>query len=458
MAIGFLVAGFTAGCGTVQAVAEMPGKAVAGVTAGEQNKSALPANPVEVQQSLLRLADELTTQMTAGFGQLRRGSEPLPAAELLQMKIAYGTATSSIASGANPVANLLDMTVFIGLTRMALEEHWVPTVYGDSARALLESSRRAETEVWRLTAMVLTPEQQAELRAGMIAWQQQNPRPASVVGARAAGFATQIVSTEKADTTRGGSVFSLLKIDPLSGLDPAAREIAQTRLFAERALYVMQHLPQLLRWQMELLSVNTLDQPTLQQLVANSTQLTAAVDRVSRVADHLPAQFDQQRQAITQTLEAQEKQLTPLIAEVRATLGTGKEMSASLNTTFTTFDALMKRFGVGEPPPPGPPSSPGEPFRIQDYTQNAAQLEATAKQLSALLREVDQTLGSPNLARLSAQVGPVVQQAQASGKEIVDYAFGRAVLLVAIVLVAALLYRFLSGRLASADRPKNKQP
>jgi hypothetical protein len=444
LALGLLVAGLAAGCGTVQAVAERPGK-TASVDASGQTVS--PADPVVVQQSLLRLADELTTQMTGGFGQLRRGSDPLPPAEVLQMKIAYATATSSIASGANPIANLLDMTVFVGLTRMALEGHWLPTVFGASAQSLLESCQSAEAEAWRLTATVLTPEQQAELRAGMAAWQQQNPRPASVVGARASGFATQVVAREKADNPRGGSVFSILRIDPLSGLDPAAREIAQTRLFAERALYVMQHLPPILRWQLELLSVNTLDQPALQQLVANTTQLTAAVDRVSRVAEQLPAQIDRQRQAITQTLEEQEKQLTPLIAEANATLATGREMSASLNTTLTTFDALMKRFGVGEPQPPGPAAPAGEPFRIQDYTQTAAQLEVTAKQLTLLLREIDQTLASPNLAKLSAQVAPVVQQAQASGKEVVDYAFWRGLLLVAAVLAAALVYRVVAGRL-----------
>ena len=47
--------------------------------------------------------------------------------------------------------------------------------------------------------------------------------------------------------TKGDSVFSLFQVDPLSGLDPAVREIAQTRLFAERALFVAQKMPMLLR-------------------------------------------------------------------------------------------------------------------------------------------------------------------------------------------------------------------
>lgn len=60
---------------------------------------------------------------------------------------------------------------------------------------------------------------------------------------------------------------------------------------------------------------------------------------------------------------------------------------------------------------------------------------------------LDSTMGSSNLAQFSAQVGPVVQQAQAGGKEVVDYAFWKGILLVVIVLVAALIYRFLVTRL-----------
>ncbi len=130
-------------------------------------------------------------------------------------------------------------------------------------------------------------------------------------------------------------------------------------------------------------------------------------------------------------------------------------MSDSLNTTLTTLDTLMKRFGVGETNAAGPPATNAEPFRIQDYTATAAQLEATARQLTELLVTLDRTLGSSNLLQLSAQVGPMVQQAQTGGKEIVDYAFWKGILLVIIVFMAALIYRFLVIRLNSNAKPNS---
>ena len=73
------------------------------------------------------------------------------------------------------------------------------------------------------------------------------------------------------------------------------------------------------------------------------------MERFAHVAEQLPSQLSTEREAILQALQAQEKNLTPLVNEVRQTLTAGTQMSTSLNTTLTTFDALMKRFGVGEP-------------------------------------------------------------------------------------------------------------
>jgi hypothetical protein len=426
------------GCRLVQGVANVPGQAVHAVTPGEPEKRAV--NPVEVQQTLVRFSDAYFARMVACLDKLRRGTNAPDPAELLKWKIALGTETCSIASGPNAIANALDLTIFVTVTRMAVENYWQPKVFGLSAQPMLDSCRSTETNIWELTSQVLTPEQQTELRHAIDVWYRQNPLPESVVAARAVSFASQVAEANPDDSAKSGSVFSLLRLDPLAGMDPAVREIAQTRLFAERALYVGQKIPILLRWQIELLSANATQLPAVQQLVTNSTQLTASVERFATVAEKLPDQVSTERTEILKALQSQEKDVTSLVAS-------GTELSASLNTTLTTLDGLMKRLGVGETNNAGPPKTNAEPFRIQDYTQTAAQLEATARQLTELLVTLDGLIGSTNLAKLSAQVGPVVQQAQTSGKEVVDYAFWKGALLVGIVLLAALIYRFLVARL-----------
>ena len=424
------------GCGFVQSAANVPAQAVRAVTPGGTDKTA--ADPVLVQQRLMRFSDEYLTQMVHGLDKLRRGTNALDPDELLKWKITLGTETCAIASGPNAVANQLDMTIFVTVTRQALEEHWQPKIFGESAQPMLDSCRNAETNIWLLTGLVLTAEQQVELHRAIDVWFRQNPLPESVLAARAVGFASQVAEASKDDAAKVGSVFSLLGVDPLSGLDPATREIAQTRLLAERALYVGQKMPMLLRWQTELLSLNTVEMPAVQQVVSNSTQIAASLARFATVAEKLPEQVGTERAEILKALAVQEKEVASLMAS-------GTQMSASLNTTLTTFDALMKRFGVGEKDNAPAPTN-AAPFRIQDYTATAAQLEKTARQLTELLATLDRTLGSTNLLQLSAQVGPVVRQAQSSSKEIVDYAFWKGVLLVVISFMIALIYRFLTVR------------
>jgi hypothetical protein len=433
------------GCRMLQTTAELPGRAVSSVVPGQKN---LPAvDPVELQQILLRFADELFARTILGIEKLRSGTNALDPAQVLQWKITFGTETCSIVSGPNAVANLLDMTVFVSTARAALEEYWEPKVFGESAWPLRESCRQAEAEIWRHTSKVLKPAQQKELRTAIEEWRRTNPLPENMMAIRAVGFASEVAKAKQADAAKPESVFSLLGMDPFSGLDPATREIAQTRLFAERALYVTQKMPMLLRWQTELLSLNAVQMPAVQQLITNSTQIAASVERFARTAEQLPAQVSAEREEILKNLQSQEKQLTPLVNEVRQTLTAGSQMSTSLNTMLITFDALMKRFGVGETNnSAGPPEPNAEPFRIQDYGRTAVQLEAAARQLTELLRTLDQTLGSTNLAQLSAQVSPVVQQAQNGGRDIVNYAFWKAVLLVAVVLAAALIYRLIVTR------------
>jgi hypothetical protein len=148
------------GCRLAQKAANVPGQAVQAITPGNSDTQA--ADPVDVQQMLLRFADEYTTRMVFGIDKLRRGTNAPDPAEILRWKITLTTATCSIATGPKPVANLLDMVIFVTVTRMALEDHWQPKVFGESALPLLKSAQSSEAEIWLIAGGVLRPEQQTE--------------------------------------------------------------------------------------------------------------------------------------------------------------------------------------------------------------------------------------------------------------------------------------------------------
>jgi hypothetical protein len=431
-----------AGCRAIQGAADIPRQAVCVVTTGQPG---LPVvDPADVQASLLRFTDDFDTGIADSLERLRHGANAVDRAEILKWKIAFGNKSSGIVSGPNAIANLLDMAVFISITQTAVQEHWQPEIFGESAGTMLACCRNAETNIWRLVDKVVKPGQQAELRAAIRAWCQQNELTEYLLVARVADIVSPVPSDTTMPGTRSGSLFDLLTLDPLAGLDPATREIAQTRLFAQRALYLAQKMPQLMRWQMELFSLNVVAIPAVEQLVTNTTQLTTTMDRFALVAERLPGQVRAEREEILKALQSQERQLTPLLDQALETLAAGAQLSTSVNTTLTTFDGLRKHFGVGEPRPAGCLETNHQPFRILDYAKTAAQLEATAQQLTVLLRTFDQTLGSANLLQLPSQVRPAVQEVKAGGRAIVDYAFWHGILLVFIVFSVALLYRLIA--------------
>jgi hypothetical protein len=440
---GFLILVLTEGCKLVQTAADVPAQTIRSVTPGKNKQT---VDPVEVQQALFRSADEFIARMIVALERLKYGTNAIQNVQTLRWKITFASETTSIVSGPNLIANVLDLTLFVTATRSALEEHPQIEAFGDSAQLVLEACHNAETNLWRMVTNILTTEQENELRSAIEAWHRENPQPQILLAPRAVGFTTQIQKSSSSGVAAADSVFNLLKLDPLSGLDPAVRELTQTRLFADRALFVAQKMPFLLRWQTELLTINTVNLPGVAQLITNSSVMAASLDRFVDVAEALPGQVSSEREAIVQALEAQEKNLSPLVKETREALEAGTRMSTSLNSTIATFDRLMKRFGIGEIKTNNPSRTNSQPFRIQDYAQTATQLEHAALQLTELLVKFEQTLGSTNLTKLPAQFGPVIQQAESSGKNMADYTFWKCILIIFMVFVFALIYRFIVAR------------
>jgi hypothetical protein len=408
--------------------------------------SGLAVDPVDLQERLMRSADIFLVGVTTSAEQLRRDGAPISQVDLQTLRISYTTTLLALATGPNALANLLDMVVLIARSRMMVEAYWLPEVYGESARPFLETCREAETQLWQLAAPLLTTAQQEELRQTIHTLHQQDRNSQTFLPTQALNFVTEIGKVSQRKRSEPSSVFSLLMLDPLSGLDPATRELAETRLFAERALFIAHRMPNLLRWEMELFTLKAMEIPQLQQLLTNSTQLAAAAERFSQAATQLPTLLTTEREQLMAALKAQESGLSSLTKEVQLMLATGSQMADAANGALKTFQEVSARFNAGPPDPNTPP------FRINDYTAAAAQIQAAATELVALLQALDGLAGSSHLAQVSSQFSVLTQYVQSSGREVVDYAFQRGLLLVilccGVVLITALVYRILAARLA----------
>jgi len=433
------------GCRVVEETAKLPVTAVAAVVPGKKSS---PADPAVLQVELQRFADAYASRTTAALDDYAQHVGTAEArSHALKWKVAASTAAVTIASGSNPRANLLDFLALTSVTRTALEEVWIKTTNGPAFQPWLETSLALETNAWKLADGTFSPEQQQEMRIAIRQWWEANPGVRTGFFVRPQEFSSLIRLTHE-KSNRPGSVFSFVGLDPTAGLDPAVREVTLTRLFAERAMFVVQRMPFLLRWQIELLTDELLGEAQVAAALDSAERFSRATESVGQTAAQLPDRITAERKAILSALEIQEGKLRELSAEITRTLAAGEKMSASLNTTLTTFDALMKRFGVGEASstPPTPPETNTPPFNILDYAQAADRFAAMAQQLDVLLKDAGSTLDSPGLDKRMADLNKLSERARGDARSVLNHAFLLAAGLILLALACAIVYRRVTGR------------
>lgn len=418
---------------------------------GQQQKADTRADQLQILQlEVMRFADEYSGRITSPVldfkNQTTLTEERLAAQNWLlsQTNSAY-----TIASGPNPISNALDMVVLATLSRMVLEDSWVGEKYGERAEPLREAHARLEPRAWELIDEVLTEQQRTQLRRIIEEWRERNPKVRAVAYIHFHDFAKAIGHPKAGEAKSPGNLFSFLGLDPLSTLDPAVREIAQTRHLAERAIFYLQRAPRVLDMQVERLTYEFAAMPATRQLMADVERLSLASEAAGKLAGELPAVVARERQAaidqFTQALYAQESQLRELAVELKGTLEAGTATSNSLDTTIRSLDSLMARFDKPSANPAPEPAVPAKPFDIADYAAAAREFSVTARELQALVQSID--AGTPGLESLTTR-------ATVELNTVIDHLFWRlallGVLLVLACVAGAVAYRLIARRIGSS--------
>ncbi len=412
-------------------------------TGAEESAAAL----LRVQLNVMRFADEYTARITDQVVAFQQGTES-PAERLMAQSwlVSQATAAFTIASGPSPELNAIDMLVFVTLSRMVIEDRWSRERYSIQADGLLDAHNALEKRIWSFASELLTPEQIGELRSSLETWHRDNPlqRAVPFIHLEDFAFTTSTARTGKMPT---GSIFSFIGIDPLSNLDPAVRELTQSRQLAERAVYYAQRAPKLLSMQVQQLVFELAVMPESVGLLQNIERLSTAAQQTSTLAADLPDLLAKERAAtinqLTGILDSREGQLQALIVELRGALEAGTATSDSVQGTIASLDTLMARFEPTATSAAMSATTPSarQPFDITQYTQTLRQLGETAQHLQVLLNQVDTKV--PALTQLSGHATTQVES-------LVDHVFWRLVQLglglIGMSLIGALAYRFIVRR------------
>ncbi|MEJ2514359.1 MAG: hypothetical protein P8080_07365 [Gammaproteobacteria bacterium] len=390
-----------------------------------------------VQLAVMRFSDQYReTIETEAETLVRRYPDVASRIRLLDWSFSQATAATIIAAGPNIVTNVLDMVVLAGLSRRVAEESLPARWPRGEVDRVIRVHRQLENEAFRLLQL-LDPGQEetreAELSALMDQWSADNPDVTQVAYIRFADFAGLGKRTQRPVSP---GLLGIIGLDLMSGIDPAVAEIEQTRQLAERALFYAQRLPMLIDLQIRVGAARVAAAPEMVEMLQTVNSIGAMSRTATELGSEIPGLVARERQAaidqVLAGLQAQQAEMTTLARELRGALEAGALTAENLDGVVNSADRLMARF---EPAPGAAPKEPGRPFDITEYTTALAELNVTTRELQALLAGVD------GLApRLAAQVDELTARTEA----LVDYAFWRLVLLIAVILLAAIVYRLVA--------------
>lgn len=427
--------------------------------------------PTALQAEVMRFADEYTSVVEQASEDFAARAGTVEARQVaLRTKLSQATAVIVNASGRNPSVNALDMVVLASVSRMVAEDFFVGEKFGEAAMPLLSAARRMETNAWLLVRSVLKPEQQQELATLIQDWRRKNPNRRYTASIRLQEFAEAAGRAPRYETTKPTSVFSLLFVDPMAGMDPTVRAVEETRYLAERALYYAQRMPMILSWQAEYLALQLADQPAAKQMLTNAQQLTDSLQIFSKTAEQLPQLISQQREAainqvfvgiatertnIFASLASEEKKTRELLAEARGTLDAATAMATSVNGAVQSLESFIRYVS---PPKTNLTSEPANTnrqlFNVLDYGTAAGQVAVMAKDINTLLTSVNQSVPQ------AAQLG---QQTTANIEGMVRRGFWLGLILIVILLcgsvLASLAYKILANKVPHPERkPPSPEP
>ena len=204
----------------------------------------------ELQQQLQRFSTLFADRVTQATEYLERSPRAQVRDEALRKNLRYVSSAMEIAAGPFSEVNLLDMIVFIRLSRAALDTHWIPELYGEEGADLSELFARSEEELSELAAKALTPSQRQQLSSIVDAWLRENPSQVRVEGIRLTDFSAQAGSAAAETIGRARGL--------LASVTTATRAANQALLLSERALFLFHRMPFLWRLQARLAARETL--------------------------------------------------------------------------------------------------------------------------------------------------------------------------------------------------------
>jgi hypothetical protein len=376
----------------------------------------------------------------------------------LQRKIANDvrlvqvSAIYDIVTNADPYTQLLDLTLVVTLqSRQWIDEDQAEQQFGARGRFLIDASRKAREDVWKIAARAMKPEQLETLDAMILDWRRRNRDVQMISFVRFDDFAASRDKSMIADVKGGGGL--------LAPVDEAKKAVDEVRLLAERAFFLGKRLPFLMQWQVR----STFDETLTSSAM---TQVTDSVPLIAKAIDRFPQDIARERQAMFADLRGSEPMVNNLFAKYRTALADTNALTGNVRGITSDVNNLLKQVSLASsalnesmmtmdkvfmaPSRNAPKDPKAKPFDINEYTQSAIQLTAALREANQVLMQTGSLMQSPTLMK---PVNDVATTAADTGSKVLDAAFWRGLALIVAFFVMLTLYRFVTARMHVRNKP-----
>lgn len=331
---------------------------------------------VELRLRVYGFAEESLNDIVRAADQILESTEDVAISRnALRWKINSVVGGQLTAFSLDPLIALRDMWVLTVQMRELFETGAGKDAFGPHQSIAIETVRRNERRAEAFAASIYSSGDVTQLRRDVQAYAAAHP------------FADLNLLRETATAEFAGA----LAADRVSGLAAVGDLSLQVGDLTERLKYYAASLPEQFRWQSELLFLDIMSDYQIAQFLDDIGAVSEAAERLSALADSVPAIVDAQARAVVQALTL----------ELAATL---REVDRQ---RLETLDALT--------------------------AERVAVLEGIAAERAAALEGI----GAVTAGTLGEEPMPAALEG------VVDYAFGRALLLLGLLFVGGLVFAIL---------------
>lgn len=411
-----------------------------------------------LQSEVMGFADAYASFVFQAADEVMEAAErPQVRREAHKAKLATALGAWTIATNPNPAVSLLDMVVMVKLEHDSYRRVG-PQLFGKHAGTLIAAYAKGEEQITELAARALWPGEMEQLEQLVRQWRKDHPDQWMVSHIRFNDFAQYRGITQISART-GGSMFTLVGLDPLAKMDPTLRQVEQSRLLGERMFFFISRMPALLSWQMESLYYRLTSTPEVQRALASTDRFAEIGEQLVARSEALPdevaerfaveraAAIDQIQRAVREEghglledLDARRE----MLADVRSTLEAGTTLSESLQATTESVSTLAGRIRSEDLAP----APPGERVELEDVRETVAETSVMVRDLNELALTLDRMLASPQLAALDGAMA----RAESSGRRLMNHAALLIAGLIGLVIAGLILRLYAGHRLVGRRR------